>query len=335
MEKKSLSIGMRLLIILFFSIFCVTFGICMGFFMDSIIGFISGSSEVEKIIIYVLLTIVVGAVHIKLILILLHDYKKNKKEKTSKWYKDKVSITLVLVGIIAAVTLFALGYNNDNVMNYIIGFAMFPSIGILCTLNIVKYALNDMKDWKKIFYQRGNLAKKGNTKDFYKVNSPVPFERKIYFAVVKEQILNIIVVTAIMLIIVYVGISKMENDVLDAPRGIMGAIVYVKARRAAGFLFFATIFIISFTIPIYAYYITNAIYKLRIVCRHEYIAYHVIVNSVDKYTVHINNSGRHYKYQYCSCVGIREKNVHNTKATLIFIPDDVLLIPDVEQDNNS
>ena len=92
--------------------------------------------------------------------------------------------------------------------------------------------------------------------------------------------------------------------------------------------FFGAILIVTFAIPIIAYYITNAVYRLRIVRHHEYIAYHAIVNRVDGYTIKINQDGRNYRYDYCSCVGIRAKNVNDTGATLIFIPDDVLLFPD-------
>ena len=86
-------------------------------------------------------------------------------------------------------------------------------------------------------------------------------------------------------------------------------------------------------IPIFAYYITNAVYKLRIVKRHEYIVYHAIVDKVDTLKLRINNSGMHYEYDYCSCVGIRAKNINKTKAILIFVPDDLLLFPDNEEKN--
>ena len=104
--------------------------------------------------------------------------------------------------------------------------------------------------------------------------------------------------------------------------------VYVKIERSAGFLFFAMVFIAAFGIPILAYYITNAACRLRVVKKHKYIAYHAVVKSVRSYKISINDNGRHYSYKYATCVGIREKNVHDTKAVLIFIPDDVLVFPD-------
>jgi hypothetical protein len=38
-------------------------------------------------------------------------------------------------------------------------FIMLPAISILVAPNAALYALRDMKDWKKIFYDKGNLGK--------------------------------------------------------------------------------------------------------------------------------------------------------------------------------
>ena len=61
--------------------------------------------------------------------------------------------------IITAITIFTLGAEEDNFINYLIGLGMFPFIGIITTPNIVSYVKNDTSKWKKIFYDKGNLHK--------------------------------------------------------------------------------------------------------------------------------------------------------------------------------
>ena len=70
--------------------------------------------------------------------------------------------------------------------------------------------------------------------------------------------------------------------------------------------------------------------KVKVVKKHEYIAYHAIVPSVHNGKIFIWNNNKHYSYKYCTCVGIRERNVKDTPATLIFVHDDVFIFPDSE-----
>ena len=59
----------------------------------------------------------------------------------------------------------------------------------------------------------------------------------------------------------------------------------------------------------------------------------MIVKKVEDSTVTVDRDGKVFHYKDCSCVGIREKKINNTGATLVFIPDDVLLIPDEVVEN--
>ena len=186
----------------------------------------------------------------------------------------------------------------------------------------------NMKNWKSIFYNNGNFSKHKRITGFYMMQNPVPFERKIYFAVLKEQLLNISTVALCIMIIIIIALFNGANEGTGTPGNVFYAVMHTRSVRAEGYFFFGAVFLAAFWIPIFAYYITNALYKLRIVRRHEYIAYHAIVDKVDTFKIRINNSGVHYKYDYCSCVGIKSKNINKTNATLIFIPDDLLLFPD-------
>ena len=338
-ENSSISNEKKCIIILLFTIALMTFAIFNGFFLDMLLQFIFEQTGIEKtvsedtglgVIIYGLLTLIPATAEFVLIRGLMKIYDRiDEKKKTLKWRLDKELIAMYVVGITSALVLITTRYDDTVVLYLIIGLAMFPLMGIFATPNAVGYALHDMEQWQRIFYEGGNLHKLDNSDDFYKINRrPLPFERKIYFAVVKEQLLNLGVVIFIMIFILTLyGFSGNIPDSI-APGDIIGSMIYVRQRRASGPLFFLMIFVVTFAIPIIAYYMTNAVYKLRIVRHHEYIAYHAIVKKVKGSTIVVNQDGRFFHYKYCACVGIRADKVKNTKATLIFIPDDMLLIPD-------
>ncbi len=337
-KNKSGSNAKKAILIILFPFVLIGFAIFNGFFLDAFLQFIFERAGIEKTVsgdtgsklaFYGIPTLILGVFELLMMYGLLKGYDKiEPKKKTPKWYFDKQLIPMFVVGITSALVLITTRYDDTVILYIIIGLAMFPLMGIIATPNAIRYALKDMEHWRKIFYKGGNLHKFKDSKDFYKIKSPLPYRKKIYFAVLRDQFLNVGVVIFIMILIVF-GYIWVIHTPDSVPRGqLVTAVAYVKVRRAEGYLFFGMIFIATFAIPIIAYYITNAVYKLRTVRRREYIAYHAIVNRVDGYTIKINQDGRNYRYDYCSCVGIRAKNVNDTGATLIFIPDDVLLIPD-------
>ena len=211
-----------------------------------------------------------------------------------------------------------------------IGFAIFPFIGICTTPNIVKHVKNDTSSWKKIFYKNGNLYTIKNSPDYYRVKAPVEFEKKILSAVRKHQILNVLVVIGVMLVIVFLGINYMTRD-HSYTDNLIKNLMITRNRRNFGFIFFMMIFFLAFAIPIIAYYVSNALKKIRVVRDHEYIAYHAIVPSVNNGRIGIYHKGKQFTYKYCTCVGIKEKEVKDTKAILVFVPDDVFLFPENEE----
>ena len=255
--------------------------------------------------------------------------KDIENDKPLKWYINSILISLTLNSIITAVTIFTL-QPGDGIINYIIGFCIFPFIGIITTPNIVKYAKKDTEKWKHIFYKNGNLESIKDSKDYYRVKTPVSFEKKILRAVYKEQFLNMLVVIGFMLFIIYLSVHHMITD-QSYTNDVVTNIIHTRANRSFGFILFMMIIFLAFGIPIIAFYITNALKKIKIVKNHEYIAYHAIVSSVTNNKITIFDGNKRFNYKYCTCVGIKEKDIHNTRATLIFVPDDLLLFPDNEK----
>ena len=62
--------------------------------------------------------------------------------------------------------------------------------------------------------------------------------------------------------------------------------------------------------------------------KHKYEAYHVIAKSANDKVVQFETGNGIYTLEYPDCVGIRKKDVHDTKATLVLMPDFVMVFPD-------
>lgn len=318
-SRKKLPLALILIVILLFAAAFIFFGICTGFLINSFFN-----KSINDIIGSIFSTILAGIVYIILLLILLRN-SDNENVKPLKWYINCILISLTINLIVSALTIITL--EEGNIINYIIGFCMFPLIGIITTPNIVKHVKSDTTSWKGILYKNGNLHKVKNSKDYYKVDTPVSYEKEILSAVYREQIKNILVVVGIMAFVIVIGIHYMITD-HSYTGNVISDLMKLKAKRTFGFVFFVMLFFSSFGIPIIAYYISHALKKISVVKKHEYMAYHVIVPRVKNGKIYIFDNNKHYEYKYCTCVGIKEKDVDFTPATLIFIPDDVLIFSD-------
>ena len=319
----------KIILIILFPIALMIFAMCNGFFLDVLLEAIIRKSVLADLGIYGSITVISGIVEVAIMHALLKGYDKvAEKKKTLKWYFDKQLIPMFVVGITSALVLITKRNDDNEGLYRVIGAAMFPLMGITATPNVVRYALREMKNWKDAFYKTGNLHKSKDSKDFYRVRKPLPCEGRMCFTVVRNQLMILVGVILIMLLIVYAYISS--RSVPDSvPAGdIAQAVIFVRRRRGQGPLFFMMIFVVTFAISIIAYCITYTAKKLRVILRHEYIAYHVIVKKVEDSTVTVEQDGRVFHYKDCSCVGIQAKKINNIGATLVFIPDDVLLVPD-------
>ena len=323
---KSMPMGIKLLLILLLPCSTVAFAVSAAFaFQDAYSLVITVPSGIAAFVIF---------------MILLKDYKPagneklrkkaaNKSPKTAKWYVDKIIAALVIFGVVFAIFLIAVGAGENEVVMYA-GFLIFPLLSILIAPNAVLYALKDMKSWKSIFYGKGNLESFKDNKVFYHVKTPVAFEKRLFWTVVRDQILNF---SALISLLVFAAISGLISILTYdshsvSPGDLIGAVFYVRVRRGTGVMAFILLMVAVFGFPLLVYFLTIAIYKLRIIAGHKYMAYHAVVKYVNSYKVRIDSDGRQYEYKYGTLVGMKEKQVNDTPAILIFIPDDVLIFPD-------
>ena len=109
MKKKNLSTGKKFLIITLFSISLIFFGIFLGFFIKFLyLGFINNDiDKIDMSLMALVVSFIVGLVFIKTLISMLKFYDRNKKDKTKKWYIDKVIFSLIAVWIVISVVLFS------------------------------------------------------------------------------------------------------------------------------------------------------------------------------------------------------------------------------------
>ena len=318
--RKELPLALNIILVLLFSVVYLFFSICLGFEISALLN-----NSIEEEIGCVYWSLISGIIYMALLFILVRN-SDSENVQPLKWYINCLCISITWNFVIAALTVLALGAERDLDINYAVGFLMFKMICIIVTPNIVKYVKHDTEKWKGIFYNNGNLDSKQNTKDFYRVHAPVEFEKKLLWAVIKNQFLNVAVVIAIMIFVVLLCLYRMVAG-YKYTTNVLYNIAVTRAKRRFGLIFFLSVFFVAFGIPIIAFYLANAFKKIRVVRKHEYFVYHAIVSSVKSGKIAIYKEGRHYNYNYCTCVGIREKKVNNTEAILIFVPDDVFLFP--------
>ena len=158
----------KMILVILFPISLIMFSVCTGFFLDALL-----ESAIEKTIssdlsASGLFTIVFGFAYFMIMHVLLKCYDRiDEKKKTIKWKLDKYLITMYMVGFVSALVLITTRFNDPQKIFLIVGFAIFPLMGILATPNIVRYVLKEMKGWQRSFYKGDNLYKTEDSGDFY------------------------------------------------------------------------------------------------------------------------------------------------------------------------
>lgn len=245
-----------------------------------------------------------------------HNQEKEKKPRTFKWYLDKILMVLMALFILTGIVICLVAAENGNMKMMLIGVAMIPGTGLLATPNIVLYAIKDCRDWKDRSFKagsrksfRGQLQREDT---FYEIKDSSPYHSKIVSGVIRNAILNFGVLFLFIVIAIIGGIYSFFED-MDSDRA-----------QAFAFLLFIAVLLI----PIFTYHITCSIYRIRTVLRHEYSIYYAVVSNVDGSDLYIDGAkGNVYEFKYCTCLGIRKKEIHNTKAILVIVPDEVYLLP--------
>lgn len=238
-------------------------------------------------------------------------HPKNKQNKNKR--RKALNKTLIAAAVFAAagVVICMVSAYRGNTAMMLAGLGMIPGTGIIITPYIVNDALKDIGDWKSKSDKKQLLRESF----IHQVKDPTPYHNKVLFGVIREGILNLGVLIIMIAFALIVQLTDLEYATgSDLLKPILIAFL-----------------IMIFLIPMLAYNITNLVYRIRTVLRREYYAYSAVVHIVDFRDMWITGKYGTYEFNYCVCLGIRAKNVNDTKAILVFLPDEVYLIPDEEQ----
>lgn len=329
-KEKKMPIWLTLILILLISAAFVLFCVGTGYFIDAIVAFITKTVEEEQKLQYTLTVAIMGTLHLFFFISLILGRMPFVKKKEGESYREDILGMFMIVLVLSAVMLIALSNMHDRIIDMIVAAIMFPTAGFIASPWIIKHVLKSRNTWTEIFYshERGNLCNCKNDKDFYIVENPVSFEKRLYFSVIQQQYAGVIAVIAVMILITAITIFWISYGYDHQTESLLYALIEVRLKRATGGMFFFTVFIVAFSPAILSYCITGTICRIRIVKKHQYIACHAIVRKVDCGRISLSSDKYYYRYNYTTCFGIRERNIHDTPATLIFLPDNVFLFPD-------
>lgn len=234
-----------------------------------------------------------------------------KKPKTLKWYLDKLPILAVAAMVIAGIVIMIIATNNDDTVMVIVGVAMLPGAGILITPRVIISALKESRGWRDRMLDYNLLREEF----FCEISDYSPYHKRVCRAVIREASLNFLFLIGVLAFFIVAGVITLEGNIDSDDFAV----------------FLITLGIIIFIIPILAYNITCAACRIRIALRREYCVYRSQVKAVDGYNMKIVGKLGIYKFKYCKCLGICKEEVYDTNAILVFVPDEVYILPDDER----
>lgn len=248
--------------------------------------------------------------------------------KTKKSLGIKILIALIVM--MPAFALTEVGFDSKDTALIVVGLLIFIRDNIAITSIAVSSVRNDMKDWENAFYN-STLAKSKETEDYYLVETPLPFERKMFCAVLCWLLHGTIFIALCLFLLVRFGPIQYKLLHSDNIKGVLANDSYrlYKARNAASCATLILYFVSPFILSIFAYLIAETICKLKVISGHKYIAYRAIVNCVDSNGIKVAHDEMCYIAKDYTLIGVRKNQLNCTPVTFVFIPDDVLVLPDI------
>lgn len=268
----------------------------------------------------------------------MQDEQMNEKtSRTLNWYINRILFVMTILFFLTGVVIALNAAVTDNTKNLMLGLACIPATGIIITPNIVLLAVKNNRSWKDRAFKddRGKSFAQQilQDKSFCEIDDTSPYHSKVVGGVVREAIksfvLMIVFILAGFAAAVYTLIDESEMSEWFAFKR-WGRYAYkydVDTLTDIGAVTFI-LAIIIFLIPILAYFITGTACRIRSVCRHDYLAYRAVASGIDRGNVYIKGEkGKKYGFRHCKRLGIKAKQVHDTKAVLVLVPDREFLLP--------
>ena len=314
--KKEIPIGIQLILILLGASLFILFCVGTGVMIDAIVAIILEGTNLDGFENYIWRIVPVGIAHIFFfIAFCLDGIPGLKKSKGESFREDILGMFLIVMGF-SSVVLMALAAKYDRDIDGIIAMLILPAIGIVITPKWVKTAVKKIDKWED------SQKSKTHFKDdefFYRLKTPVSFEKRLYFEVFKNQFKFLFIGFGVVLLLIVIVLHVFSGDSIPSEKISDGGALFALVA------FFG---IAIFGIPLFAVFMTNSICKLRIVKKHKYQAFHIIAKRADDKKLIVERGTNIQSYEYPICVGIRKKDVKDTRATMIIMPDMVMVFPD-------
>ena len=287
-----------------------------GVMIDAIIAFCTDGVKAAEVGNYILRIVPVAIIHIFFFIAYCLDGIPGLKKDKSESYREDISGMFLIVLVLSSVELMALASKYNRDIDGLIAMLILPCIGIVITPKRVKNAINKIKKWEES--QRKNNERRKDEED-YKLRKSDAFAKQLYWVVFKHQFKNIFLGIGGVIFLLLLAIHKFSGNTIPVGRF---------AERGVLFALITFIMIAIFGIPVFVVFMTTSICRLKLVKNKRFQAYHVIAKRADDKKLVIEGGVGAKQYEYPVCVGIRKKDVHDTKAVLVLLPDLVMIIPE-------
>lgn len=251
-----------------------------------------------------------------------------KNKKSVKSYVNSILIGLVCCTSILSIILVIIG-------NPVWGIAIYPILGIIAIPNIIMHAIKNNKLDENDFTLRKNFF----DKYYIKVDNTEKYYKMILFDLIKKSIISSVGTIVIVFGLLYLSASWYINDGPDHlnDRFILSKMFH-PSRKVEGGMFFITIFLLTFGLPIIAYVIITNIYKVLTFKKKKYYCYRAVVENIDlSHNLHVksvkktngfNLDRKHDRNEFKNykCIGISKAEIINEEVIIVLIPGTAYLI---------
>ena len=310
---KELPTVVTLLLILLgvaaFLLFCIATGVMI----DAIVAFAAGCVKPEEATDYMWRIVPAGVLHILFFIAFCLDGIPGLKRKKSDHYREDIAGMFLIVLGFSSIVLMALAGEYDRTIDGVIGTLLLPAIGIAITPKLIKKEKSKIRKWEA----RNALS------SAKREEAPITFERQLFGAVLKHHLKDLLIGLVAALVFIALAVHRITSGPVRGG---------LHPERATYLAFVTLVAIAIFAIPVLSVLLTRLICRLRLVKRHMYQVRHVIAKRADDKELIVEGGVGPGRYGYPVCIGIRKKDVHDTKATLIIFPDTVMLFPDEKYD---
>lgn len=194
----------------------------------------------------------------------------------------------------------------------------FTGLGILMAIGVFLISPNvivhEIKRSKRLAKQHhcAHLPQDRMGGYYTMYTAPVDYKKKLFWPMIRRRFFGMVVIVAVAIALLFIESNNLGSS-------------FSKISGGAGMMILG---ILIFGFPVLAYYVTDSVMQVRTLLRGEYEMYHAVISKINYSDFTIRGEKFICKFEYCNCVGIRKKKLNSTPVIMIFILDQVYIVPD-------